>query len=96
MKYHAHLTANQGTNRVPINPCQLLDFNFLKLGAGEEYTTNTSSREILAVILEGKATFIINGTTFKKVGREGRRTLLGFRWKTPTRCISPLEGGGCF
>lgn len=68
MKYHAHLTANQGINSLPTNPCQLLDFNFLKLGAGEEYTTNTGSREILAVILEGKATFTINGTTFEKVG----------------------------
>ncbi len=75
MKYHAYLTANQGINRLPINPCQLLDFNFLKLEAGEEYSANTGNREILAVILGGKATFTINGITFEKVG--GRPSVFG-------------------
>jgi len=68
MKYHAHLTANQGINTLPINPCKLLDFNFLKLGAGEEYADNSGDREILAVILGGKATFSINGSNFEGVG----------------------------
>jgi 5-deoxy-glucuronate isomerase len=68
MKYHAHLTANQGINRLPINPCKLLDFNFLKLGAGEEYADNSGDREILAVILGGKATFSINGSNFEGIG----------------------------
>ena len=36
MKYHAYLTSSQGKNSLPINPCKLLDFNFLKLAAGEE------------------------------------------------------------
>jgi 5-deoxy-glucuronate isomerase len=68
MKYHAHLSANQGLNPLPINPCNLLDFNFLKLAAGEEYAGNSAEREILAVILGGKASFKINGSNFAGVG----------------------------
>ncbi len=68
MKYHAHLTKNQGINTLPINPCKLLDFSFLKLGAGEQHAANSGDREILAVILGGKADFTVNGTTFTAVG----------------------------
>ncbi len=68
MKYHALLTANQGLNKLSINPCKLLDFGFLKLAAGETYKAETPRREILAVILGGKATFEINGKLFEKVG----------------------------
>lgn len=68
MKYHALLTANSGTNSLPYNPCKLLDFNFLKLSAGEEHAGNSGDREILAVMLGGKATFIVNGISFKGVG----------------------------
>ena len=68
MKYHAYLTADQGINSLPKNPCKLLDFNFLKLDAGEEYAAISGGREILAVILGGKADFTVNGTTFKAVG----------------------------
>lgn len=68
MKYHAVLTASQGLNTLPINPCSLLDFAFLKLNAGETFTGETPEREILAVILGGKATFEINGMRFDKVG----------------------------
>jgi 5-deoxy-glucuronate isomerase len=68
MKYHAYLTANQGINSLPINPCKLLDFKFLKLGVGEKYKINSGDREILAVILGGKADFTISGINFKSVG----------------------------
>ena len=68
MKYHTLLTGNPGLNPLPFNPCQLLDFNFLKLAAGESYSANSAEREILAVILGGKATFKINGVVFEKVG----------------------------
>jgi 5-deoxy-glucuronate isomerase len=68
MKYHAYLTADQGRNTLPHNPCKLLDFNFLKLAANEKHAGTSEDREILAVILGGKATFTINGTTFEKVG----------------------------
>ncbi len=68
MKYHSLLTANPGMNNLPHNACQLLDFSLLKLAAGATYEAETPGREILAVILGGKATFEINGTRFEKVG----------------------------
>ncbi len=68
MKYHALLTSDMGLNILPTNPCKLLNFNFLKLAPNERYTANSGEREILAVILGGKATFSINGITFEPVG----------------------------
>ncbi len=68
MKYHALLSANQGLNGLPANPCKLLDFALLKLAAGESYQAETPGREILAVILGGLATFQVNGKIFKNVG----------------------------
>jgi 5-deoxy-glucuronate isomerase len=68
MKYHAMLTTNSGLNRLPYNPCKLLDFSFLKLAAGEVYEAESGGREILAVILGGRATFEVNGQRFEKVG----------------------------
>jgi 5-deoxy-glucuronate isomerase len=68
MKYHSLLTANAGINNLPHNACQLLDFSLLKLAAGATYEAETTGREILAVILGGKATFEINGMRFEKVG----------------------------
>jgi 5-deoxy-glucuronate isomerase len=75
MKYHALLTANPGSNTLPYNPCKYLDFNFLKLAAGEEHAGNSAGREVLAVILGGKATFTINGNKFEGVG--GRPNVFG-------------------
>ncbi len=68
MKYHSLITANQGLNLLPINPCSLLDFALLRLAAGETYSAEASDGEILAVILGGKASFEINGQRFEKVG----------------------------
>jgi 5-deoxy-glucuronate isomerase len=68
MKYHSLLTANAGINNLPHNACQLLDFSLLKVAAGATYEAETPGREILAVILGGKATFEINDTRFEKVG----------------------------
>src|SRR5512133_574204 len=68
MKYHSLLTANPGINSLPFNPCQLLDFSLLKLAVGEVHSAESGEREILAVILGGKATFEINGQCFEKVG----------------------------
>jgi 5-deoxy-glucuronate isomerase len=68
MKYHALLKADPGLNVLPTNPCKLLDFGFLKLAAGEYYRAESGGREILAVILGGKASFEINSTKFEKVG----------------------------
>jgi 5-deoxy-glucuronate isomerase len=68
MKYHAYLTANNGLNTPPINPCKLLEFGFLKLEAGETYNSDSGEREILAVILGGVANFEVGKKRFKKVG----------------------------
>ena len=68
MKYHTLLKADTGLNTPPVNPCKLLDFGFLKLAAGESYQAETPGREILAVLLGGKASFEVNGQKFEKVG----------------------------
>ncbi len=68
MKYHAILTANQGANTLPHNPCNLLDFTLLKLNAGETHRAESGGREILAVLLGGKASFVVGGQRFEKVG----------------------------
>jgi 5-deoxy-glucuronate isomerase len=75
MKYHAHLKNEQGLNALPTNPCQLLDFGFLKLTDGKEYAANSGDREILAVILGGKASFNVNGKDLDVVG--GRPNVFG-------------------
>jgi 5-deoxy-glucuronate isomerase len=68
MKYHALLTANSGINVPPTNPCKLLNFSCLNLGANETYSAESGEREFLAVILGGKASFEINGRRFEKIG----------------------------
>jgi 5-deoxy-glucuronate isomerase len=49
MKCHSLLSGNQGLNTLTTNPCKLLEFALLKLGAGETYTAEASGREILPV-----------------------------------------------
>jgi 5-deoxy-glucuronate isomerase len=68
MKYHALLTANNGLNSLSTNPCKLLDFGFLKLAAGETYSAESGEREMLAVILGGRASFEVGKMHFEKVG----------------------------
>ena len=68
MKYHALLTANNGLNTPSTNPCKLLDFGFLKLGAGETYSGESGERELLAVLLGGKASFEVGAKRFEKMG----------------------------
>jgi 5-deoxy-glucuronate isomerase len=51
MKYHSLLSTRNGLNSPPMNPCKLLDFGFLKLGAGETYSSESGDREVLAVLL---------------------------------------------
>jgi len=51
-----------------VNPCNLLEFGFLKLEAGKIYNADSGDREILAVILGGVASFEVGGKKFEKVG----------------------------
>jgi len=68
MNYFASLQSEAGLNSLPHNPCRLLGFDLLVLLAGEHYAGHTGDREVLAVILGGKATFEIAGKRFERVG----------------------------
>jgi 5-deoxy-glucuronate isomerase len=66
--YFAALESKQGANALPHNPCKLLGFDLLVLPAGETFSAQTGDREVLAVVLGGKATFEAAGKRFDKVG----------------------------
>jgi 5-deoxy-glucuronate isomerase len=53
---------------LPHNPCELLDFSLLRLVAGQAWTGESGDREILAVVLGGRATFTVNDERFAAVG----------------------------
>jgi 5-deoxy-glucuronate isomerase len=67
-QYFAAVKSTAGLNALPNNPCRLLDFQLLVLAAGQQYAGQTGDREVLAVILGGKATFEVAGKRFEKVG----------------------------
>ena len=67
-EYFAHVPTQKGVNSLPYNPCKLLDFQLLVLAAGESFAGQTGDREIVAVILGGKATFEVDGRRFEKLG----------------------------
>ncbi len=75
MKYFASLESGSGLNGLPHNPCRLLGFDLLVLPAGEQFSGTTADREVLAVLLGGKATFEAGGHRFEKVG--GRPNVFG-------------------
>ncbi len=68
MRYFASLETNPGLNGLPHNPCQLLDLQLLELSAGGQFIFSTGSREFLAVVLGGRATFEVAGQRFERVG----------------------------
>jgi 5-deoxy-glucuronate isomerase len=68
VKYFASLETEQGLNALPYNPCDLLGFDLLVLSEEEQFSAQTGEREVLAVILGGKATFDVGGERFEKVG----------------------------
>ncbi len=68
MKYFASLKTERGLNALPYNPCNLLGFDLLALPDGEQVSAQTGGREVLAVILGGKATFDAGGKRFDHVG----------------------------
>ena len=67
-QYFAKVESKTGLNTLPNNPCKLLDFQLLVLKPGESYQGETGDREVLAVILGGKATFQVGEHRFEKVG----------------------------
>lgn len=68
MKYFASLETKIGLNLLPHNPCKLLGFDLVVLPAGQQVAGQTGDREVLAVLLGGKASFEIAGKRFEKVG----------------------------
>jgi len=68
MKYHCLLSTDNRLNTPSTNPCKLLGFGFLKLGAGETYNGESGDREILATFLGGKSSFVVGKQRFEKVG----------------------------
>jgi 5-deoxy-glucuronate isomerase len=68
MSYFISVPNLSGLNKLPVNPCKLLDFQLLNLADNETYEGVSENRELLAVILGGKATFTVGGELFERVG----------------------------
>jgi 5-deoxy-glucuronate isomerase len=75
MAYFERVSNAQGANRLPSNPCKLLDFTLLVLADGKSYEGVSGDREVCAVILGGKATFVVGAARFERVG--GRANVFG-------------------
>ncbi|MFI5896319.1 5-deoxy-glucuronate isomerase [Actinoplanes sp. NPDC051513] len=67
-RYHCAIPAAPGRNELPVNPCGLLDFGLLVLSPGQSWTGEAGDREILAVVLGGRADFTVGGSKFPAVG----------------------------
>lgn len=68
MEYFASLGTDSGLNALTHNPCRLLDFGLLALSSEDRFTSHTGEREVLAVVLSGKATFEVGGKRFEGIG----------------------------
>ena len=68
MSYFESVPSKPGLNRLPSNPCKLLDMQLLVLADGEHYEAQSGDREICAVLMGGKGAFAVNGQTFANVG----------------------------
>jgi 5-deoxy-glucuronate isomerase len=75
MSYFESVPVQNGLNGLPANPCRLLDFHLLSLEASETFEGVSGSREIVAVILGGKASFTVGLQHFDNVG--GRPHVFG-------------------
>ena len=68
MAYFESVPHNAGINHLPSNACKLLGFDLLVLADGKSYEASSGDREICAVILGGKATFVVGDQRFENVG----------------------------
>ncbi|NDJ75236.1 MAG: 5-deoxy-glucuronate isomerase [Chloroflexi bacterium] len=68
MDYFASVAPQAQVTSLPYNPCNLLDFQLLKLAPGDGHSGAASDREIVAVLLGGQATFDVNEQHFEHVG----------------------------
>jgi 5-deoxy-glucuronate isomerase len=68
MSYFETVPSKPGLNRLPSNPFKLLDLNYVILSDGETFRGASDNREILAVILGGKGTFVVSDKKFEGIG----------------------------
>ncbi len=68
MKYFAKVSTDGLVNDLPHNPCKLLGFQLVRLDAGQRVELESGEREVLAVILGGRARFEVGGRRFEGVG----------------------------
>lgn len=68
MQYFETVPHNPGLNRLPSNPFNLLDMQYLVLAGGASYQGAAGDREVLAVVLGGKGTFVVGDHRFENVG----------------------------
>lgn len=68
MTYFTALTTDSGINTLDTNPCKLLDFQLVFLEDGQSVSGNSEGREIVAVLLGGKATITAGDQQFEKIG----------------------------
>ncbi len=66
--YFTTLNTGSGANNLNTNPCSLLDFQLIELGDGQIHSANSEDREVLAVILGGKATITAGSQRFASIG----------------------------
>ena len=68
MSYFEQVASKPGLNGLPSNPFKLLDLNHLVLDNDGKFESESGNREVLAVMLGGKATFIVGDKKFESVG----------------------------
>lgn len=68
MSYFKAVPTENGLNNLPENPCKLLDFQLLNLEDGQTVEASSADREVIAVLLGGKADFAVNDSTFTNIG----------------------------
>lgn len=66
--YFTSVHNTETVNNLDTNPCRLLDFQLIALKDGQTHKGNTGDREVLAVLLGGKATITAGGQRFESVG----------------------------
>ncbi|MBI1281840.1 MAG: 5-deoxy-glucuronate isomerase [Anaerolineaceae bacterium] len=66
--YFTTLNTASGANNLDTNPCNLLDFQLVELSDGQTHSGNSGDREVLAVVLGGKATITAGSHRFEKIG----------------------------
>ena len=68
MAYFETVPNQPGLNKLPLNPCKLLDMDLLILNDGETFNGKTGDREVLAVLMGGKGDFKVGSAAFNNVG----------------------------